>query len=125
MLTPQIPKPPCHADDLRAGKLDALTCYSYRYVNLLTRYAVYITKDHFAAAELAAASLHRLWDHRQHMFTDRAVHNFLRTNCYVLCCLWLHEQLVLRGIIHAPPTWKPRFAKQKAPPSKLNKEKPT
>lgn len=113
MLTLQIPKPPCQADDLRASNLDALACYCYRYLNSLTRLAAYLTKNEIAAPHLASANLGELWHKRREMKNERAVHHFLSTNMRVICNQWLYEQLIIKGYLEMPEGWEARYSKVK------------
>ena len=113
MLTLQIPKSPCQADDLRAGKLDALTCYCYRYLKSLTRLAEYITKNEIAAPALAAANLEELWHKRKEMKDERAVHHFLSTNMRTICNQWLYEQLIIKGYLDKPEGWEAKYSRVK------------
>ncbi|MBA2499712.1 MAG: hypothetical protein H0V30_08305 [Chitinophagaceae bacterium] len=111
MLTLSIPKPPCHPDDLRAGNIDALTCYCYRYLNPLTRLAAWIIKNEFAAPDLATANLEQLWHKRQEMKDEKAVRHFLSTNMRIICNQWLYEQLIIKGYLDKPPDWYPKYSR--------------
>ena len=113
MLTLQIPKPPCHVADLRSGKLDALTCYCYRYLKSLTRFAAYITKNEIAAPDLATANLEQLWHKRYEMKDERAVHHFLSTNMRVICNQWLYEQMIIKGYLEKPEGWVAKYSRVK------------
>ena len=113
MLTLQIPKPPCQADELRDGKLDALTCYCYRYLNSLTRLAAYIIKNEIAAPDLASANLEELWNKRKEMKDERVVHHFLSTNMRVICNQWLYEQMIIKGYLDKPEGWEAKYSQVK------------
>ncbi|MBA3285502.1 MAG: hypothetical protein H0U27_10655 [Nitrosopumilus sp.] len=110
MFTLQQPKTPCQADDLRAGNLEALTCYCYRYLKSLTRLAAYISKNELTAADLATANLEQLWHKRKEMKDERAVHHFLSTNMRVICNQWLYEQMIIKGFLEMPEGWKPKYS---------------
>ena len=111
MLTLQIPKPPCQADELRAGKLDALTCYCYRYLKSLTRLAAMIIKNEYTAPDLATANLEQLWNKRHEMKDERAVHQFLSTNMRTICNQWLYEQMIINGYLDKPEGWEAKYSR--------------
>lgn len=111
MLTLQIPKLLCKADDLRTGNLDALTCYCYRYLKPLTRLAAYIIKNEIAAPDLAAANLEQLWNKRREMKDDKAVRQFLSTNMRVICNQWLYEQMIIKGYLDKPEGWEAKYSR--------------
>ena len=113
MLTFQIPKPPCQADDLRASNLDALACYCYRYLKSLTRLATLIIKNEIAAPDLATANLEELWHKRKEMKNERAVHHFLSTNMRVICNQWLYEQMIIKGYLDKPEGWEAQYSRIK------------
>ena len=113
MLTLQMPKPPCLVADLRSGKVDALTCYCYRYLKSLTRLAAIIIKNEFVAPDLATANLEQLWNKRHEMKDEQAVHHFLSSNMRVICNQWLYEQMIINGYLDKPVGWAPKYSRIK------------
>jgi hypothetical protein len=118
-------KKPCNATALQRGELDALTCYCYRYLKPLTRYAAYVIKNEYAAPDLAAINMEHLWNRRHEIIDERSVHNFLRKNMYIICCQWLHEQLIIQGFLPAPEGWAPKYSKMENPNPPIPKSNPS
>jgi hypothetical protein len=108
-------KRPCNPTALQQGDIDALTCYCYRYLKPLTRYAAYITKNEIAAPDLANASLEQLWNKRLGMVDERTVHRFLCKNIRTICNQWLYEQLIIQGYLSMPDGWQPKYSKMEKP----------
>ncbi len=104
---------PCNTSALQRGELDALTCYCYRYLKALTRLAAIIIKNEFVAPDLATANLEQLWNKRQEMKDERAVHHFLSTNMRVICNQWLYEQMIINGYLVKPEGWAPKYSRIK------------
>lgn len=94
MLTSFTPKPPCQPDDLRAGNLDALGCYVFRYLKVLSRYAQYYTRNSHIAEDLATNALEKLWENRAKMETHRCVHRFLHRQIYQEVCNWMRQRIM-------------------------------